>query len=69
MLSVIRQGQGSLCGLPDSCNCPIQNILEITEQSVDVIVDAVAERNFGYENEDIGMYLYSKSVSSSESCR
>ncbi|KAF5303213.1 hypothetical protein FQR65_LT08293 [Abscondita terminalis] len=70
MLYIIQHSPGNECGLDAICSCPLQQILQITnEKSIQTIAQSNDHRVFSYEGDDISVHLVTNSISTSELCR
>lgn len=70
LLHITLQKPGSECSLPNTCNCLMQEIIQITtEQSISTIAESGMQRIFSFEDEEMTIHLFTNSISTSEDCR
>ncbi|KAK4872002.1 hypothetical protein RN001_016126 [Aquatica leii] len=70
LLYLTQHQKENACSLSNSCPCPIQEVLQITnEKSIHSIGKSHIQRVFGYESDDISIQLVTNGISTSELCR
>lgn len=70
LLHIENEDDGRLCGLPESCACPVQQTVQISsERSINMFFNKGVQRIYSYYNDKMMIHLICNSVSTDSYCR
>lgn len=70
LLHIENEEDGRLCGLSESCTCPIQQTVQISsERSINMFLNKGVQRIYSYYNDNMIIHLICNSISTDSYCR